>query len=312
MIPTRSHHADRRYDHRYHAGNAADVWKHAALLAWLGVPRVRPCTVVEVHAGAGTHKVEPNGEWTEGLLPVLVAPHEAPAAVRRLQDQSAYRHVRAGRGGLRTVLGSPVLALQSLGTADRLVAFELDLGAATALSAAFKQDPRAKAVHGNGWLGTLTEAEAAGPGRDVLIHVDPPYADRQDWEDASAIVDRILAVRPDAGVLVWYPIKGRSRPAKLRAALGGIAKARGVSVVCGELSHRLADPDDGQMRGSGVALVGAPWQALDELASAALWLGRAMAQPVGGPFSVVWQALDGGTAHDAPADDAPADDRHST
>lgn len=306
MIPTRSHHADRRYDHRYHAGNAADVWKHTALLSWLGVARTRPCTVIEVHAGAGTHKVEPNGEWNDGLLPVLVAPHEAPAAVRRLQDQSAYRHVRAGRGGLRTVLGSPVLALQSLGAADRMVAFELDLGAATALSAAFKQDPRTRAVHGNGWLGTLTEVEAAGPDCDVLVHVDPPYADRQDWEDASAIVDRILTLRPDAGVLVWYPIKGRSRPAKLRAALGAIAQARGVSVMCGELTHRLAVADDGQMRGSGVALVGAPWQVLDELASAALWLGRVLAQPAGGPFSVSWQALDGGPPLVAATDETTA------
>ena len=43
------------YRHGYHAGNFADLAKHAALLVWLRLLRdgQKPLRVVDTHAGAG-------------------------------------------------------------------------------------------------------------------------------------------------------------------------------------------------------------------------------------------------------------------
>ena len=52
-----------KYDHRYHAGNAADCLKHLALaLALAALTRKdSPLCYVETHAGAGQYRLEPGG-----------------------------------------------------------------------------------------------------------------------------------------------------------------------------------------------------------------------------------------------------------
>src|SRR3954471_21457058 len=61
------------YAHARHAGNAADVHKHVALVALLEalVRDESPLTYVETHAGDGIYPLASVGEWGAGAQRVL-------------------------------------------------------------------------------------------------------------------------------------------------------------------------------------------------------------------------------------------------
>src|SRR6516164_8838348 len=131
------------YRHAFHAGNFADVVKHAVLVRILVHLREKPAPfrVIDTHAGAGRYdlaaeEAQRSGEWRERAL---LAPYlDAVAACN-------------GVGRLTTYPGSPALARAFLRAQDRLVACELEPNAAAALARNLAGDRRSKAVAIDGW-----------------------------------------------------------------------------------------------------------------------------------------------------------------
>src|SRR5258708_8125218 len=69
------------YRHAFHAGNFADVVKHAALVRILVHLREKPAPfrVIDTHAGAGRYdlaaeEAQRSGEWREGIDRLVRAP----------------------------------------------------------------------------------------------------------------------------------------------------------------------------------------------------------------------------------------------
>ena len=77
------------YRHAFHAGNFADVFKHAAMariLAYL-TRKDAALRVIDTHAGAGFHALDSSeasrtGEWKEGIGRILTAERPASAGGR--------------------------------------------------------------------------------------------------------------------------------------------------------------------------------------------------------------------------------------
>ena len=74
------------YRHIYHAGNFADVMKHALLLPLIAAMqrKDKPFLLLDTHAGIGRYDVlsaqaEKTGEWRLGIGKILDAPPEALA-----------------------------------------------------------------------------------------------------------------------------------------------------------------------------------------------------------------------------------------
>src|SRR5689334_10455624 len=68
------------YRHAFHAGNFADVFKHAVLALVLRhlTRKETPCRVIDTHAGAGAYdlggeEAQRTGEWREGVGRILEA-----------------------------------------------------------------------------------------------------------------------------------------------------------------------------------------------------------------------------------------------
>src|SRR5271170_4542535 len=120
------------YRHAFHAGNFADVHKHAVLARILVHLRLKPAAfrVIDTHAGAGRYdllapEASRSGEWRTGIervweargrgdLYALLAPYlDVVAAVNR-------------DGRLHAYPGSPLIAQGLLRSQDRLVACELE------------------------------------------------------------------------------------------------------------------------------------------------------------------------------------------
>ena len=115
------------YRHAYHAGNHADVLKHAVLARLMEhlKKKDKPFRVIDAHAGIGLYDLAgleagKTGEW-EGGIGKLAEPFNAEIEALL----APYRAVIAALnpdGGLRYYPGSPELSLRLMRPNDRLIA----------------------------------------------------------------------------------------------------------------------------------------------------------------------------------------------
>ncbi len=242
---------DVNYRHAFHAGNFADLMKHAILLRILhammdGGP---PLTVVDTHAGAGLYDLGGEGArrtresdagigalWAVSSAPPVL--EELLAAVRRLN--------RAGTS--RLYPGSPVLIAGALRPHDRLIACEARPDDADILRRALGGHPAAEVLNADGWEAGIGRALGArGP---HLVLIDPPFERGDEAASIQGAVGRLLAVLPTAVIAIWTPIKDL---ASFDALLGQVEDAASdAAMMVAEVRLRpLTDP----MRLNGCALL---------------------------------------------------------
>jgi 23S rRNA (adenine2030-N6)-methyltransferase len=254
------------YRHAYHAGSFADVVKHSVLCRVLAHLREKPAAfrVIDTHAGAGLYDLAgpeagKTGEWRQGIGRLLGASLAEP--VRELL--AAYLDAVTARnpdGRLAVYPGSPVLAQALMRPQDRLIACELEPGAAAALTRTLRRDPRAKALALDGW--TALGAYVPPKERRGLVLVDPPF---EQADDFSRLAHGLAAAHRKwaTGIyLLWYPIKDDAQVAgfirKLRRL--DIAKALRAEVIVSSATDAL------RLRGTGLIVVNPPWTLHDEMA----------------------------------------------
>src|SRR5262245_32697079 len=182
------------YRHAFHAGNFADVVKHAVLARILVHLREKPqpFRVIDTHAGAGAYdlagpEAARTGEWRDGIGRLVAATLPPPAAAL-IEDYLAAIAARNPAGKLSTYPGSPALARALMRRQDRLIACELEPKAAAALAAELRGDPRAKAIAIDGW--TALSAYVPPKERRGLVLVDPPF---EAPDDLSRLVQGLAA-----------------------------------------------------------------------------------------------------------------------
>lgn len=204
------------YQHGYHAGNQADVLKHAVLHAVLETERQqdRPLLYVETHAARGFYDLggsqsSKTGEAERGVLAMPPA-EKAPKAL-----QPWLSHVQDK--GPSSYPGSPALATQTLGDRARIVLFELHPTEHKALSSALKNDPRVQIRKEDGYRGALRLQPRRG--EQMLIMLDPSYETDADMDALANWVPRALRKWPDAQVLIWLPLFADGREEEFGAFL---------------------------------------------------------------------------------------------
>jgi 23S rRNA (adenine2030-N6)-methyltransferase len=227
------------YRHAFHAGNFADVVKHAVLariLLHLGA-KPAPYRVIDTHAGAGLYdlagpEASRRGEWQTGIARLFAAVSDSAgidAAARTLL--APYLDAVAARnpaGRLATYPGSPALVAALLRRQDRLVVCEREPGAAAALKRNFAHDPRITAVTIDGW--TALNAYVPPKERRGLVLVDPPYEETDDFACLAQSFEAAHRKWATGIYVLWYPIKARAEPDALarrlrRSRIGKILRA---------------------------------------------------------------------------------------
>lgn len=286
------------YDHFFHAGNPADVVKHAALVLLLRelTRKDGPIHYVETHAGAGWYALsEPEGEWRQGVARLL-----SRSARRRLPELSPYLDLLpvTEKGTLERYPGSPALAQAFLREQDTLQLYELHPEDRTTLDRALnvRGDRRVETFCADGYRGLLG-TKPKGDAR-LVAHIDPPFEQVDEWDAIDETVRRLAVKRPGSTVMLWYPVKSgpphEGRPEALRTSLER-ARTKGAAVELvlrgGLLTPRPgAQPKvRGVMTGTGLLFVDAPHRALARLAAALPELGRSLARPEDGlGFELRW------------------------
>ena len=268
------------YRHAFHAGSFADVLKHAVLVRILVHLRLKPAPfrVIDTHAGAGLYdlggpEASRGGEWREGIGRLIrgsaegqVSPLLAPylAAVAALNRP----------GDLSTYPGSPMLARAFLRGRDRLIACELEPGAAGALARNLRDDTRCKAIAIDGW--TALNAYVPPTERRGLVLVDPPFEDEADFERLEPALVAAHRKWGSGTYLLWYPIKDRASSDLLahRLRRSGIPKILRAELATAAVGERL--------RACGLVVVNPPWTLESELKILLPALAETLSQAGGG------------------------------
>ena len=255
------------YRHAFHAGNFADVVKHATLARILTHLAVKPAAfrVIDTHAGAGLYdltgeEASRSGEWHAGIERLIAAPIAAP--VRALLDPylDAVSALN-GAAALAIYPGSPALVRALLRPQDRLVACELEPQAAAALAGNFAGDRRVKTVAIDGWVALNAYVPPAE--RRGLVVVDPPFEDAGDFVRLAHGFEAAHRKWATGIYLLWYPIKGRQGPDALARAL----KRSGIGKILRAELAVAATPVQGPLGGCGLIVVNPPFMLERELAA---------------------------------------------
>jgi 23S rRNA (adenine2030-N6)-methyltransferase len=266
------------YQHAFHAGNFADVHKHAVLARILTYLRNKPAAfrVIDTHAGAGRYDLfgaEPtrSGEWLAGIKKLWDARvgQGADAAETLLAPyRDAVAALNPG-GRLRTYPGSPLIALGLMRPQDRLIACELEPRAAGLLKNALRGDDRAKVIALDGW--TALSAYVPPKERRGVVLIDPPFEDAADFTKLSSALAAAHRKWPTGIYMLWYPIKNRDAPDALARRL----KKAGLPVLLRCEISVAAPTGDAGLTGSGLILVNPPFKLDAELKILLPALGRA-------------------------------------
>lgn len=274
------------YRHAYHAGNFADVVKHAVLALVIEHMKQKPAAfrVIDTHAGIGSYdlgstEAQKTGEWREGIGRVLTARFSEEAEKALAPYLDVVRRLNSG-GTLARYPGSPLLARELMRSEDRLVVNELHPEDQRALSRLFAHDPQVKVMALDAW--TAVKALLPPPERRGVILIDPAF-------EQAGELDRLVAalkegVRRFAGgtYLLWYPIKELRPVAAFRRSIAalGLPKATAFELTIRDTS------DEQLLNGAGLVVVNAPFTLGAGLETLLPELARVLAQGEGGGFRV--------------------------
>lgn len=244
------------YQHLYHAGNLADVHKHAAL-AWMldyMTRKPKPMSYLETHAGRGLYDLSApealkTGEAAKGIAraePWFDGDHpyaRALAALRAAHGPSAYP-------------GSPLIAAHLLRGDDRMVLAELHPREHAALQAAL---PAQLVLKEDG--AEMALARTPPEPRRGLMLIDPSYEGAADYAALPGLIGALHRKWPVGVIALWYPVldAGAERP-----MTDALARAYPKA-----LQHEVRFPParpGHRMIGSGLFILNAPWGLDAELA----------------------------------------------
>jgi 23S rRNA (adenine2030-N6)-methyltransferase len=241
------------YRHSFHAGNSADVVKHALLIALVRSLQLKPSalTVIDTHAGCGLYdlhgdQAQRTGEAAGGVLRAFADRNP------QLDDyRAAVRAVNAGDEP-RLYPGSPRIMAQLLRAQDALVLNEKHPEDAQALRTAMRGTPAA--VHQRDayelWLALTPTRTPRG-----LVVVDPPYEQTDERARITATLAAAQRKWAHGVTAIWYPLKDRPTHLRWKDKLRQTRIPKLLTV-----EHWLYDAEQpGIYNGAGLFFVNAPY-----------------------------------------------------
>lgn len=255
------------YRHAFHAGNFADVLKHAVLARIVEYLKRKPGAfrVIDTHAGIGLYdltgdEAQRTGEWRGGIGRLLDAALPEPAAGLLAPYLDVVRALNPD-GGVRHYPGSPLLTRRLLRESDRLTAIELHPEDSLALKARFAGDWQVRVIALDGWL--ALGAHVPPKEKRGLVLVDPPFEKEGDFDRLASGIAIAHRRWPGGTYALWYPIKDRAAVERFRETLGASGIVRIFDIT---LELRPPSPEP-RLDGCGMVVVNPPFVLEEEMAA---------------------------------------------
>lgn len=246
------------YQHAFHAGNLADVQKHA-LLAWALeylTQKDKPLSYIETHAGRGLYDLTSaeavkTGEAAAGIA---VARDWFPPGHPYLQRLAEVR----ARYGADAYPGSPLIAALSLRDGDVMHLAELHPQELAALR--YNLAPWGSHIQARDGFDMALAVCPPTPRRGLML-IDPSYEVKADYANIPKTIGQIHRKWNVGCVMLWYPILTDGPHLPMVQAL--------MDAHPGSLRHELRFPparDGHRMVGTGLWVLNPPFGMQDEAA----------------------------------------------
>lgn len=272
------------YRHGFHAGNFADVFKHALLVRLLLYLRRKetPFRVIDTHAGEGAYdlasdEAERTGEWRAGvgrLADVSALPREAQELLQPYLDCLGARDPE-GRPTLYP--GSPLIAQRLMRNQDRALFCELRPDAYASLRWRFARDERIKTIHLDGYLGLggfVPPKERRG-----LVLIDPPFERVDEFDVLQYALRKAYRMWSGGIYVLWHPSKVIDDVSEFKAKIDMPAAL--------SLSLSLGGEGPG-LRATGMVVINPPYVFADEARVLLAGLCARLGRGVGAEYGVDW------------------------
>ena len=264
------------YQHQFHAGNFADVFKHVLLLGLLESFNQKDSAwaYLDTHAGVGRYALSAEAALRTG---------EAATGVQRLLDDDdplppwlmQYRSLVRLQPGRYP--GSPAIAAAMRRPQDRLMLCEKQ----PAIFAQLKSEMRGSghALHERD--GYQAFSLLPPPEKRALVLVDPPFEARDEFDRLTEFAAATVARMAHAVLALWYPVKQRHAADSFVRRLGRTVKRDAVDARI-FVSH----PQDARMRGCGLAVINPPYAFQQALPAHLAVLADRLAQGPGAGYAL--------------------------
>lgn len=282
------------YRHLFHAGNFADVMKHALLVQLVRAlqKKEKGFLFLDTHAGRGLYdlsaaakgdSLERRPEWPEGAGRLwersdLSSPLKDYVALVRTFDENQ------GNAGAapRFYPGSPSLVRLLARAQDRLALCERHPEEFAALAEAMRFSPRTSVHEMDGYV--ALRSMLPPPERRALVLIDPPFEAKGEFAAIVAALQEGLARLPGGMFAIWYPLTERARVDRFFEELLPLALPPTAALelaIAGESAEI-------RMRGCGLLVVNPPW-GIEAIARPLLEeLAGLLSQGPGGGERVTW------------------------
>lgn len=245
------------YLHAFHAGNFADVQKHAALVLALRMMQAKSSAIAlfDTHAGSASYDLD--HERARKTL-------EADTGIQRVwrsrgslvsDDWAAYLGpLSALNSGERATRypGSPAWINHYLREQDRLCAWELHPAEGRSLADWAAPKAGTRVIQEDGLAGLLRQLPPKQP--RLLALIDPSYEVKKEYQAVAETAIKAWKACRHGVFMVWYPILPGEPYQRLKDVLGDSPIRK---VYAHEI--RLRQPPERGMAGSGMLVVNPPW-----------------------------------------------------
>jgi len=272
------------YQHIYHAGNFADVHKHAVLCLILEALSVKekPFFVLDAFAGRGGYELnadeaQKTGEYHSGIERLW----QKGAHPQSLECYlNAVTMFNGSSAELSRYPGSPWLIRHLLRDQDRMALCELHPAEFDALRQVIRAEKRVQLLKRDaieGIRGLLPPKERRG-----LLLIDPSYETKQEYLSIPETIIQAYKHWREGTYAIWYPILSASNHEKLFATLkrSGIRKILNCSLTI--------DSEREGMFGTGMLVINPPWKLKEQLESVTPYLCDQLSESGKGSYSIKW------------------------
>lgn len=273
------------YRHLFHAGNFADVFKHALLTRMMIHlnKKEKPFFYLDTHAGIGLYDLrhdwaQKNKEYADGIERVLDAadaPTELAPYLRLVRAQNVMRT-------LRYYPGSPVLARAFLRPDDRMVLSELNREDCRSLQFHFDDDAQVTVHNMDGYQALkafLPPLERRG-----LVLIDSSFDRAQEYKRLVSAVLESHRRWATGTFALWYPLMAWQDVERFERQI----VATGIRKV---LRCALSVQGEGwteSLRGSAMLVINPPWGLEDEASKILSWSWKCLTDGKTGNWDVQW------------------------
>ena len=237
------------YQHIYHAGNLADVHKHA-LLAWMLdylTRKDKPLSYIETHGGRALYDL---------ASPEATKTGEAAQGIARARDwfDPDHPYIRClahtqAQHGPNAYPGSPAIAAHLLRATDTITVAEMHPREHAALLTAL---PQAQVRQADGFA--MAHAMLPPTPRRGLLLIDPSYEIKADYEAIPGHIRKYNRAWNVGVIVLWYPVLTSGAHIKM---LKTLEKDHPEALRC-EVRFPPARPSHG-MVGSGLFVIHPPF-----------------------------------------------------